>query len=148
MSDRFVTQNGVLLMGAAALLVIVLSRASVTLLVVLYSINVFITFTLSQLGMVRHWWKNRRILPHWKRKLSINGVGFVLTLFILVSLSVAKFHEGGWITLVLTGALVAVAFAIHRHYRHTGLQLRRLDELIEVAEMSGNPCSGKKSRSW
>jgi amino acid transporter len=138
LSDRFVTQNGILLLGAAALLVMILSQGSVALLVVLYSINVFITFTLSQLGMVRHWWQQRVNLAAWKKKISINGIGFVLCFFILVSLSVIKFKEGGWVTLLVTGVVVAFAFAINRHYRSTAKVLRRLDDLIEVAELSGS----------
>ncbi|HEU0008195.1 MAG TPA: APC family permease [Verrucomicrobiae bacterium] len=137
LSDRFVTQNGVLLMGAAAVAVIFFTNGSVGLLVVLYSINVFITFTLSQLGMVRHWWQQRATLEAWKKKISINGIGFVICFFILVSLSVIKFKEGGWVTLVVTGLLVLFAFAINRHYRGTAKVLRRLDDLIEVAELSG-----------
>ena len=116
LSDRLVTQNGILLMGGAALLVMLATRGSVGLLVVLYSINVFITFSLSQLGMVRHWWKNRATAPQWKRKLAINGIGLCLTSFILISLCVVKFHEGGWVTLVVTGAVVALAFFVKRHY--------------------------------
>jgi K+ transporter len=90
-------------------------------LIVLYSINVFITFSLSQLGMVRHWWAKRGEVADWKRKISVNGVGFLLTTFILVTLSVIKFFEGGWITLVVTGLLVAVAVLIKRHYNQTAL---------------------------
>ena len=137
LSDRFVTQNGVLLMGVAALAVIFFTNGKVALLFVLYSINVFITFTLSQLGMVRHWWQQRATLQAWKKKISINGIGFVICFFILVSLSVIKFKEGGWVTLVVTGVLVLVAFGINRHYRGTAKVLRRLDDLIEVAELSG-----------
>jgi amino acid transporter len=130
LSDRFVTQNGVLLIGGAAAVMMVLSRGSVALLVVLYSINVFITFLLSQLGMVRHWWNQRRVESSWKSKLLVNGVGLSLTGFILVSLSVVKFHEGGWVTLVATGLLIAVAFCIKRHYTSVAAQLKRLDEII------------------
>jgi len=138
LSDRFVTQNGVLLMGAAALGVIVFTRGSMALLVLFYSINVFITFTLSQLGMVRHWWIQRATVGVWKKKLTVNGIGFALSLFILVSLSVIKLKEGGWITLLGTGLLITLAFAINRHYRKTAKVLRRLDDLIEVAELSGS----------
>lgn len=130
LSDRFVTQNGILLMGAAALAMLVLTRGSVALLVVLYSINVFITFSLSQLGMVVHWWRSRHTEPSWRRKLAVNGFGLALTTFILISLTVVKFHEGGWATLLVTGVLVAAAFGIKRHYRHVATQLRRLDDLL------------------
>lgn len=133
LSDRLVTQNGILLMGGSALAMVLLTRGSVALLVVLYSINVFITFSLSQLGMVRHWWQQRRADPAWRRRIAINGLGLALTTFILVSLAVVKFHEGGWVTLVATGLLVAAAFAIRRHYRNVTAQLGRLDVIVEAA---------------
>ena len=132
LSDRFVAQNGILLMGAAALLVLLATRGSVNLLIVLYSINVFITFSLSQLGMVRHWWQERAITPDWKHKLTINGVGVGLCGFILVSLSVVKFHEGGWVTLVVTSAVIAAAFLTHRHYEQTRRELDRLNDLVST----------------
>ena len=132
LSDRFVAQNGIVLMGAAALILIWGSHGSVDFLVVLYSINVFATFSLSQLGMVVHWKNEHADEPKWKRKLAINLLGFVLTATILVALSVIKFHEGGWITILVTGALIGLAFLIKHHYRHAREQLSRLDELLEV----------------
>jgi amino acid transporter len=133
LSDRLVTQNGVLLMGFAALLVILFTGASVDMLVVLYSINVFITFSLSQLGMVRHWWLERSRTPNWKKKLFINGFGLLLTGGILISLCIVKFFQGGWITLFVTGLLVAVSFWIKHHYRQTQKKLHRLNELVAAA---------------
>jgi amino acid transporter len=136
LSDRLVTQKGILMMGAAALVTMVLTGGSVKYLVVLYSINVFITFFLSQLGMVRHWWQVRGKEAHWEKKLFVNGVGMTLTLFILITVTVLKFHEGGWITLLLTGTLVGAALLTKRHYRNTFKVLKRLDELVDVAESS------------
>ncbi len=135
LSDRLVTQKGILLMGGAALATMVLTNGSVTYLVVLYSINVFITFFLSQLGMVRHWWQVRGE-DHWKKKLFINGVGMTLTFFILCTVTVIKFHDGGWITILLTGTLVGIALLTKRHYKNTFKLLHRLDELVKVAESS------------
>jgi len=135
LSDRLVTQNGVLLMGAAALAVVLFTRAAVSILVVLYSINVFITFTLSQLGMVRHWWFERTRQPAWKRKLCLNGFGMLLTGGILISLCVVKFSEGGWVTILVTGLLIAMAFWVKRHYRQTQRQLQRLNELVTAADI-------------
>jgi amino acid transporter len=135
LSDRFVSQNGVMIMGASSLFLIWVSKGSVAWLVVLYAINVFVTFSLSQLGMVVHWLTERRHSPHWKKKLLINGVGFVLTGTILIALSIIKFDHGGWITLVVTGALIAVAFGIKHHYRMAHEQLKRLDSLIEAFEL-------------
>lgn len=133
LSDRLVTQNGVLLMGLAALIVVFFTRASVDVLVVLYSINVFITFSLSQLGMVRHWWEVRAKERKWRLKMFINGTGLLLTSGILVSLCVVKFFEGGWATLLVTGILIGVSFLVKRHYRLTQKRLHRLSELTAAA---------------
>jgi amino acid transporter len=133
LSDRLVTQNGVLMMGLAALIIVLSTSASVSFMVVLYSINVFITFSLSQLGMVRHWWQVRAKEPAWQRKISINGVGLLLTGGILALLCVVKFDEGGWATLLVTGALVGLSFWVKRHYRHTQNKLHRLNELVAAA---------------
>ncbi|HEY1661160.1 MAG TPA: APC family permease [Verrucomicrobiae bacterium] len=135
LSDRLVTQNGVLLMGAAALLVVLLTNALVNTLVVLYSINVFITFSLSQLGMVRHWWNGRANTPGWEKRMCINGLGLLLTSSILISLCIVKFFEGGWITLLVTGFLIAAAFWVKHQYVRTQKQLRRLQELVAAAEL-------------
>ncbi|MEI8344816.1 MAG: amino acid permease, partial [Candidatus Omnitrophota bacterium] len=134
LSDRLVTQNGILLMSFAALITMILSKGSVKLLVIFYSINVFITFCLSQLGMVRLWWNSRG--PGWVLKFAINGIGFLLCSFILISVVVLKFHEGGWITLIITGLLAALAVSIKRHYFETFKQLRRLNSLMEAARVS------------
>jgi hypothetical protein len=135
LSDRLVTQNGVLLMGTAALVMMILTGGSVRFLVVLYSINVFITFCLSQSGMVRHWWQVRFKERGWLRKLTINGIGLTTCTFILAFVIVAKFYEGGWITLVITGGLIAVVLGIRRHYNRTGQLLRKLDDLVRLAEI-------------
>jgi amino acid transporter len=130
LSDRLVSQNGILLMGGSALMVLMATKGSVGVMVVLYSINVFITFTLSQLGMVRHWWTHRIRATAWHRKLAINGIGFGLSLFMLVMLSIAKFWEGGWVTLVITGLMIAMAYGIRRHYSSVQKGLTRLDDQL------------------
>ena len=134
LSDRLVIQNGILIMGGLSMVIILLTKGSVRYLVVLYSINVFITFSLSQLGMVRHWWLDRGRTKGWRGKLLINGVGLVLTSFILVSMIMFKFSEGGWVTLLITGTLVVLALLVRRHYETVAQQLHRLDELAERAE--------------
>lgn len=149
LSDRLVTQNGIVLMGLAAMAMVLLTRGSVDALVVLYSINVFLTFSLSQLGMVVHWWRERNRAPGWRHKLAINGFGLGLTTFILISLTIIKFFEGAWITVVVTGALVGLAFLIRRHYRGTTEQLRRLDVIVAAAtnQWSGDaPVAERKQR--
>lgn len=136
LSDRFVTQNGILLMGAAALITLIGTHGAVALLVVLYSINVFITFSLSQLGMVRHWWKSRHELKTWRKKIFVNGIGLVMTSGILLSLTIIKFAEGGWITLLVTGGLIVAAFSIKRHYENTGSLMKRLDSIVDAVAVS------------
>ena len=134
LSDRFVTQNGVLGMGVAAAIMMLFSHGDVGFLVVLYSINVFMTFVLSQTGMVRHWWQVRRSDSSWIHKITINGVGLIMCSFILATVVTLKFHQGGWITLVVTGVLVAAVFGIRQHYRNTAAVLKRLDGLVRVAQ--------------
>ena len=131
LSDRLVNQKGILLMGIAALVTMILTHGSVKFLVVLYSINVFITFCLSQLGMVRHWWQVRKEDRSWFKRFCINGTGFIATTFILISVTVLKFNDGGWITLMMTGALIVFATAIKRHYITTAKQLKRLNPLVQ-----------------
>jgi amino acid transporter len=136
LSDRLVTINGILIMGVGALVLMVLTNGSVGYLIVLYSINVFITFCLSQLGMVRHWWDSRGTVRRWFGKFLINGVGLVLTGFILISVVVIKFHEGGWITLLITGALVLILFIIKANYESHAVQIKKLEPLVDEVESS------------
>jgi len=134
LSDRLVTQNGIILMFLASLITMCLSHGSVKFLVILYSINVFITFSLSQLGMVRHWWAVRG--KKWKRRIAVNGTGFLLCSFILISVVLIKFNEGGWITILVTGLLAFLSMSIKKHYKSTHKQLNRLNSLMEAARVS------------
>jgi amino acid transporter len=130
LSDRLVAKNGVLLMTAAAVASLLYTRGDITTLVVMYSINVFITFSLTELGMSRHWIKDRAKEPRWKSQLAIHGTGLVMCLSILIITAFEKFRQGGWITLVITSLLIAVCFAIHRHYQRVQSDLRRLDDVL------------------
>jgi amino acid transporter len=132
LSSRLVTDNGIVLMGVAALAVFVWSQGSVTLLVVLYAINVFITFSISLAGLAIHWWARRRDDPRWKRRLALSVTGFAVTAGILVVLVYEKFSSGGWVTIVITGMVIAVCVAIRRHYDATRVQLRKTDALFDV----------------
>lgn len=132
LSDRLVSQNGILLMGAAAFIVVWLSKGSVAFLVVLYSINVFITFSLSQFGMVKHWFNVRKTDNKWLRKLFINGIGLVLTTFILITVVVIKFEEGGWITVIITSTLVAFSFYIKKHYDLIGKEIGHIQGIMNT----------------
>lgn len=134
LSDRLVTQNGILMMSGLAIALIVLTHGSIHFLVVLYSINVFISFCLSQFGMIRHWWNCRGKVKDWLHKMFVNGVGLILSLSILIVMIIFKFHEGGWLTLLITGSLVVVCILIKRHYRMIRRLLRRLNSLVKAVE--------------
>jgi amino acid transporter len=144
LSDRLVTERGILVMGLASLVMMIVSSGSVDFLIVLYSINVFITFTLSQLGMVRHWWQERGSEKRWISKIMINGIGLVLTTFILLAVLLLKFNEGGWITILITGCLVLFALYIKNHYNKTYEILKRLDIIVEAAVLSGSDVTTKE----
>jgi amino acid transporter len=141
LSDRYVTINGVVIMGSLAFVFLLFTKGSVDLLVLLYSINVFITFSLSQLGMVRHWWQVRKTEIGWRHKLLINAIGLLLTSSILVTMIVQKFMDGGWVTILLTGALVGIAFGVRRHYDEVRRQLKRMDFILEAAMIPPPPGS-------
>jgi amino acid transporter len=133
LSDHLVTQNGVLLMGIASVIVLFISNGSVGFLVVLYSINVFLTFTLSQMGMVKHWWEVRHRESKWKRRMAINGIGLLLTTFVLITVIIVKFFDGGWLTLVVTTSIIILSLLIKQHYKKTRQLLTRLDVLLKSA---------------
>jgi len=132
LSDRLVTQNGVLLMGLAALVVMAATAGHTEYLVLMYSINVFVTFSLSLLGMSRLWFQRRRTQAHWRRPFLLYVTGSCVCLGILVLTVYEKFTEGGWVTLALTGGFCAVCFLIHMHYGSVLNQLKRLDEVLTV----------------
>jgi amino acid transporter len=137
LSDRLTTQNGVLLMGAASLAALLYTRGDTRAIVVMYSINVFLTFSLSLFAMARDWLRHGRARGHWKRRTLLFATGFVLCATILAITVWQKFLEGGWITLTVTGAVIAVCVLIRKHYRTTGRMLARLYE--EVADIPAVP---------
>jgi amino acid transporter len=143
LSSRLVTQNGILVMGISALLILVWSKGSVTLLVVLYSINVFLTFSLSLLGLSVHWWRDRRSIRTWKRKIFLSLLGLSVTGSILLVTLVEKFSEGGWVTVLITGLVVGFCLLIRNHYDETKAKLREVEKLFAQSIKTGT-CSPKK----
>jgi amino acid transporter len=130
LSDQLVTRNGVWFMGIASLAFLIYSHGEVKLLVVMYSINVFLTFTLSQLGMCRHWWEVRQTSQPWKGKLAINGLGLLSTTTILFVTVTTKFAEGGWVTILVTLVFVLICQAVRWHYDRVKLALKSLDDTL------------------
>lgn len=132
LSERLSMQNGVMLMGLTSIVALVYTHGNVEKLVVMYSINVFLTFSLSNLGMTRFWLQHRKEHPNWYRHLPIHVVGLALCLIILIVTVLEKFTAGGWLTLVVTGVLVGLCLSIRRHYARVVAAIRRLD--VELAD--------------
>ena len=130
LSERLTMHNGVLLMGGASILLLFYTRGAISSLVVMYSINVFLTFSISEIGMSTYFIKNRKKEAHWKKHLPVHMTGFVLCFTILIVTSYEKFSEGGWMTLVITGAFVALCYLIRGHYNKVKKAVRKLDDLL------------------
>ena len=155
LSERLAARNGIILIGAAALAALWATGGSVSALVVMYSINVFLTFSLSMIGMALHWYQERHKNPLWRRRFILFTFGATLCLAILsVNLWYKVIWElllyyrgqhnpgavgGGWMTVVVTGALAGTCFLIHRYYKHVTSRLKGLDESLGTIEVSGQP---------
>jgi amino acid transporter len=131
LSSRLVTANGVMVMAAAAAAALIYTGAQTKHLVIMYAINVFVTFSLSQLGMVRHWWEERHKATGWLWRLLLNGSGLVLSVTILTVTVTLKFFQGAWVTVAITGTAVLVAFAIRNHYRRFQFASSLLNLLVQ-----------------
>jgi amino acid transporter len=130
LSDRLTMHNGIVAMGIGALAMLLYTRGSISALVIMYSINVFLTFSLSTFGMARFFVKNRKKQAGWKRQLVIQLIGLTLCLTILAVTVGEKFLEGGWLTLVLTSLLIGLCYMIRRHYTTVRTQLVQLDKIM------------------
>jgi K+ transporter len=113
-------------MGLASLLALLYTRGRVDRLLVMYSINVFLTFSLSMLGMALARFRNRRRDRRWKRRAALFAAGFSLCATILVATVLLKFRAGAWVTLLLTGSVIALCFLIRRHYHTVAAKLAQL----------------------
>jgi hypothetical protein len=137
LSERLTMHNGVLLMGGAALLLLLYTHGNISTLVVMYSINVFATFSLSELGMSRFFITHRKTEPVWKKHLPVHMTGLTLCVTILIVTVTQKFLEGGWITLVITSVVIGVCYLIRRHYNDVKNKIRELDEMLMNIPTSG-----------
>jgi amino acid transporter len=135
LSERLSMRNGVLLMGGASIAALVYTRGDVPALVVMYSINVFLTFSLSEFGMSKFWIQHRREhAKEWKRHLPVHLTGLTLCVTILAVTVAEKFGEGGWLTLVITGLLFGMCQLIKRHYNDVVRAIRALDDEFPAPE--------------
>jgi hypothetical protein len=141
LSDRLTTRNGILLMGAAALAALLYTGGDVRHIVIMYSINVFLTFSMTETGMCRFWFSGRHKNPRWMKKISIHVLGLTMCLTIFGFIVYEKFGQGGWITLLVTAAVLSLAFWIRRHYRTVNSKMQKFYAgLTDIPPVAGaNP---------
>ena len=133
LSTRLVTENGILVMGLASLIILLWTGGSVSTLVVLYSISVFLTFAVSLFGLCLYW-VSHRAEHNWMGRLALSAAGFVVCAGILLLLLAEKFLDDGWLAILIILAIIAACVTIRKHYDWTRAQLKRID-----AEFSGVP---------
>ncbi len=148
LSERLSMQNGVLVMGLAALALLIYTKGSISALIIMYSINVFLTFSLSQAGMIRFFLKNKNRDGKWKKHIIIHIVGFVLCFTILIVTVYEKLGEGGWITLLITSCVIGLCYLIRGHYRKVRDSIRHLEETLSdlpaTTHFNNNPIDPKE----
>jgi amino acid transporter len=120
--DRLVFSNGIIILGVLAGVLVILFGGSTHHLIPLYAVGVFLSFTLSQTGMVVHWFKSKE--RGWTTKAVVNAIGAAATLVVLVVITITKFMLGAWMVIVLLPLLVLGFRAIHQHYLSLAAQLR------------------------
>jgi amino acid transporter len=121
--ERLAFNSGIIVLAAVAIVLIIAFGGSVAALIPLYTVGVFIAFTLSQSGMVRRWYRLRDTEKGWQRKALINGIGAVTTAVVAVEVAASKFFLGAWIVIVLIPILISVMLFIKRQYTSTAEQL-------------------------
>jgi amino acid transporter len=114
MGDRLAFSNGIIALSVLAAVIYAAFRGRTGSLIPLYAVGVFLAFTLSQAGMVVHWWRARG--AHWRKSIAVNGCGALLCALVLLTAAVTKFTEGAWVVLVGLPLLVLLALRIHHHY--------------------------------
>jgi amino acid transporter len=130
LSTRLVKQNGILVMGIAALAILFWTGGQVTLLVVLYSLSVFLTFAISLFGLCLYWWRHRKD-ARWVRRFLLSLTGFVICAGILAILLVERFTQGGWATALIIAAIAGLCIFIRNHYRETKRAIQSVDQVFE-----------------
>ncbi|GAC1352247.1 MAG: APC family permease [Polyangiales bacterium] len=150
LSERLSMRNGVVLMAGSAAAALLYTKGNVSRLVIMYSINVFLTFSLSEFSIARFWIRHRKEHPkHWYRHLPVHVVAFTLCITILTVTILEKFTEGGWITLVVTAILVVICFLIKAHYNRVIDCLKQLDvDLPSPPEIDAMPISAPNSEEF
>jgi hypothetical protein len=118
--DRLVFSNGIIILAGLSIVLLVVFQGSTHALIPLYAVGVFLSFTLSQAGMVRHWLKEERPAPH---HILLNGLGALTTGVVTVVIAVSKFTHGAWMVIVLIPLIVLALLKVNRHYAEVAKQL-------------------------
>jgi hypothetical protein len=139
LSERLASHNGILLIGISSIAALWANAGQVSTLLIMYSINVFVTFSLSMIGMTLHWHHHRGRHPLWRRRVALFAFGTVMCLSILAVTVGYKFKEGAWKTIIVTGVVWALALLIRRYYRHVTARLKGLDETLGTIDVQGTP---------
>lgn len=130
LSSRLVTQNGVLLFGISALFILLATRGHVTYILVLYSVNVFIAFSVSLIGLCRHWWQERHEKSSNLLRLALALLASIICVSILVMLILTRFTGGGLVALLITSGVVAACLKIKKYYKEVSKKFKEADKLL------------------
>ncbi|HEV3034867.1 MAG TPA: APC family permease [Solirubrobacteraceae bacterium] len=134
MGDRLAFSNGIVALSVAAVVIFAGFGGRTAPLIPLYAVGVFLAFTLSQSGMVVHWWRLRD--PHWRRSLAINATGALLSAIVFITAGITKFTEGAWVSLLVVVGFVTLATAIRRHYEAVAEAIALHPRAVEVPSRS------------
>jgi amino acid transporter len=134
MGDRLAFSNGIVVLSVAAVVIFAAFGGKTAPLIPLYAVGVFLAFTLSQTGMVVHWWRLRD--PHWRRSLAINATGAFLSAIVFITAGITKFTEGAWVSLLVVVVFVTVANAIRRHYEAVAKAIALHPHTVDVPSHS------------
>jgi len=137
LSERFTIHDGILLMGGAAIFLLFLTGGSIVALVTLYAINVFVTFSLSNIGMTRFFLDKRGSGEAWKRRVLVHGTGSVLCVTILLIVIYEKVGQGAWLTLLITGSVITFCYMIRGHYAKVKRGFESFRDLMDFTPSTG-----------
>ncbi len=137
MGDRLAFSNGIVLLSIAAAVIYVGFGGRTGPLIPLFAVGVFLAFTMSQAGMVVHWWRLRD--PHWRRSLAFNATGGLLSAIVFITAAITKFTAGAWVALLAVGLFILLAISIRRHYDSVAKATALHSDAIEVPKRTTEP---------
>jgi hypothetical protein len=140
MGDRLAFSNGIIALSLLATIIYVSFGGRTAPLIPLYAVGVFLAFTLSQGGMVVHWWRLRD--PHWRRSMAFNATGGVLSAIVFITAGITKFTSGAWVSLLAVGLVILLANRIRRHYQLVADAIALHPHAIEVPKRPIAPSAG------